>query len=274
MIADSRIQMATAEVRTIATQAFQLNSLKRFKEDPAKPDELSQEELLAFDRTFRKSLRAAHQTNDHMLAGIFSRHKLEIMLGLLIAKKQIEGIFGGTGDSGSTIGVSYSWEPIFWGLQADDWRGQTPTTAGSPQNMIHSGAAVFGGTAGNDVQFLENVVFVVLGYANYSVDYPRVVKLQERIDTAPQPYLNVGPVWRNSNADYPVKYYELDTPRILKNGSKFRLQTLADETVPASEWVYPIGAMFTRHSLLLDLDIPGKSNLETFLADHGVIAES
>lgn len=266
------IEAAVQEARSLASSAAQLNNIKGLKEDPALPNELSASELLAFGRTFNKSLRMAYQTGDHQLAGIFARHKIELMLGLLIAKKQIEGIFGGTDDGKAGILAEYNWRPAFWGINNDGWRGATPTTSASPQNMIHAGATVFGGSAGNDIQFLENVVFVVLGYANHSQDYPRVVALQERIDTAPQPVLNVGPVWQNNDGRAPVKYFELDSPRILKEDSKFRLQTLAEATVPASEWIYPIGVMYTKASLIVESDIASQN--ETYLLNHGIVVET
>lgn len=259
----AEVQAIIDDVRGMAVTAERLNDEKKLGLDPVGAAQLHDDELLAFNRSFNRSVRAAYQSGDTILTGIYQRHKLEIMLGLMMAKQQMNGDFQGQEAVVNGLGVQFGFEAAFVGL-GDDWRNNAgtavyPTTSGSLQNWIHDGSNKMGGTAGGNIKVMENLVLVLLGIALYSQDIPSTIKFQERIDTRLQPVMVVQETYRNEHADMPYKIREFDTPRILHEDSEYRVQMVAERTVPSTEWAQLIGVAYTKSNILLNGDLGAKT---------------
>lgn len=259
------------DLRDLASDAFALNEVKKLKLETTDAHKVSDDELLGWNVAFNRRIRAAYQTDDPVLGGIYERHRLEFMLGLLVAKNQMHGDFMGT-EAKTGIGAVWGFESGFWGQTGTDgsWESNFITTADAAQNWIHGGVSAGqsgtgAGAAGSDLILGESQVNVIVAYGLYALDRPNTQKIQERINTAPQPFVDFQHQVINENSLRPVKVIELDTPRFLVQDSRFRVQAHAVQTVPASEFMFPIGVAYTKSNILQTFDLAAQTwaNLDT-----------
>jgi hypothetical protein len=258
--------MTSAQLIQLAHEAFEkgyaMNTTQKLSLDPANPADSSvidDAERERFAVSFVRRLRAGFQGYDNLITNIHTRHMADYALGLLIAKKQMTGDFQGT-DGTDGIVVEYDPRAAFFGL-GDGWRsanGTTavyPATAGSPQNWIHSGSTRLGGTAGNPIIFGQAFVGVIVGYAIYSDDIVRTSVILESINRQPAAAIAIHGTMAQSHLNYPLKLVELDRPHFLRANNNFRVQVFQETAAPASEYAYPLGAVFTTGNVLQETDL-------------------
>lgn len=252
------------ELRSVAQKAWAnaRSGPAKMKTNPMEPNQsnLQDDELLAFNISFNRAIRAGPAYNDPVYQSIFLRHRADLLLGLLIAKTQMQGQFTGTAGKAGIV-AEWGFRAGYWG-KGDSWRGSYISTGGSMQNWVHSGSTQLGGVAGNPVLFGENVVFVVLGWGAVAADTTETILFQDTIDNAPQPVTVVEDQLWQADVMKPYMVREFDTPRILGFRSLYEVQALARGTVPASEWARPIGVVYTTANILQENDLGAKTATE------------
>ena len=140
---------------------------------------------------------------------IILRHKAEIVLGAMVAKKQLGREFDGEEPRAGTFGVTIT-RAAFFGI-GDDWEDAAPFSTGSPQNWIHSGTTLLGGTAGNPIKIGENAVHVVIAIGSLHPS-PKIESIKFSINGAEKPVITLG--WLIKTADITIR--ELEKSMILK----------------------------------------------------------
>ena len=192
--------------------------------------ELTSKELEIFERTFERML--VQYFPEREIREIFLRHKGEILLGCMVAKNQFEKEFDGEMPSSGKFGMIIS-RASFFGI-GDDWEDASPFTTGSPQNWIHSGTSLLGGTAGNAIKIGENAVHVIVGVGDLH-PAPKVESIKFWVDGKPKPVIYTGWTWKTSGI--PVK--ELESAIILKEDTTFLAKVFISAAFGSSVDDYP-----------------------------------
>jgi len=154
MVDISRLRTLQAEAKTLADD---LGLVVK---------ELSDKELKKFGKSFERQFVLAFAERE--IVDIYMRHQGEILLGAMVAKQQMDAEIDGEMPLSGKIGML----PIraaYLGI-GDDWEDADlvdgPFATGSPQNWIHSGTTLMGGTSGNPIKIGENAVHVVIAFGS------------------------------------------------------------------------------------------------------------
>jgi len=172
--------------------------------------DLTDRELRKFGMSFERQLVLPFP--ERQVVDIHLRHQAEALLGAMVAKEQMEAEVDGelpaSGKIGGPLAIRASWLGI-----GDDWediasvygtptaRGQGYWTPGSPQDWIHSGTLLMGGTDGHAVKIGENALHVVYGIQSLHPS-PKIESVYFRIDAKERPIL--------------VTFWAQKTPRTLR----------------------------------------------------------
>jgi len=187
-------------------------------------------ELDLFDVSFRRQFLLTFPERE--IADIFVRHKAEILVAAMVAKKQFGKSFGGERPEANQFGMVLS-RAAYFGV-GDDWEDAAPFTTGSPQNWIHSGTTLLGGTAGNPIKIGENAVHCILAIGSYHPS-PKIESVKLEIDGKPKPIVYTG--WNVKLSDLALK--ELDKSIILYEDRTFLAKVFISEKFGSSVDDYP-----------------------------------
>jgi hypothetical protein len=146
---------------------------------------LTGKELEKFNRAFERSLVLAYPERE--IRDAYLRHQGEILLGAMVAKEQMDAEVDGEQPSAGKIGGPIPIRACFVGV-GDDWEDLGSFTTGSPQNWIHSGTTLLGGTSGNPIRVGDNAVIVVIGIRSRHPS-PKVESVKFEIDGKEKPVL-------------------------------------------------------------------------------------
>lgn len=216
--------------------------------------DLTQRELKVFERSFNRQLVLAFPERE--IVDVFKRHEDEILMAAMISKEQMDAEVDGEIPSSGRVGGPLQIRAAYLGI-GDDWEDVGAITTGSPQNWIHSGTTLMGGTPGNAIKIGENAVHIVLGIGTFHPS-PKVESVQFTIDGKQRPIYATGNV--NKVADMKIK--EFDTSLVLKKDTtvlgKVMASTAFGSTV--NDYPYILGVSFIKERQLRlhdPADIPG-----------------
>lgn len=256
---------ALTDGRAIFQDAFQMNTDANMNLDPARPDELSENEILAFFLSFTRSIRYGFQSYDNAVTNIHTRHITDYALALLVAKQQMVGDYQGTE---GTEGIVGEFDPrgFYFGM-GNGWRTKDGTTANystsnvttTSNNWIHSGSSLLGGTSGNPIQIGKSAVHCIVGYAFYSDDLVRTTELHEQVNRRPLALVSIHGTIEQHNLNYPCKVVETDRPRFLRENTTFLVKVNNDQAPSSGEFAFPLGFTLTTANVLQEV-VPGNDS--------------
>lgn len=149
---------------------------------------------------------------DDSVESILNRHLNEILIGAMLAKEQmdaeIDGMFPGSGKIGGPVPI----RAAFVGV-GKDWDDLGAITTGAPQNWIHSGTTLMGGTAGRPIRIGKNAVHVVFGVGDLHPS-PKLESVKFELNGQEQPIVCLG-LMRPSD----FNIVEFQKSYIFKNGT-------------------------------------------------------
>lgn len=186
-------------------------------------EDLTDEELKKFSGSFE---RLTQSFPEREIAEIYLRHVKEILLGAMVAKKQMSALLDGEIPAAGKVGGPIMIRAGYLGI-GDDWEdGGTSITTGSAQSWIHSGTTLMLGTSGNDVKIGENAVHVIIGYRSRHPS-PKLESLQIRQDGKPKPCI----ILANSRIPDSLAVKDFEKAFILKHDTTFRVQIFASAAI-------------------------------------------
>ena len=173
------------------------------------------------DLTVREATKLARAFNrwlvfeitERPVRDLFVRHLDEIILGALIAKEQMDADIGGEMPDSGQIGVTRP-RACYFGI-GDDWVDIGSVTTGSPQNWIHSGTTLMGGTAGNPIKIGKNAVHVIFAVGDEAPS-SKLESIQFTIDGKEKPIIVFGEIMRLPNS---LRIKELEKSFIWRKGT-------------------------------------------------------
>jgi len=186
--------------------------------------DLTDKELTRFGRSFERQFIRALPTR--AMADIHLRHIKEALLGGMLAKEQMDAEIQGETPGSNKVGGPLAIRACFLGI-GDDWEDiygiytvpQGAWSTGSPQNWIHSGTALMGGSDGNPIKIGENAVHVIYGISSIHAS-PKLESLQFTIDGKLKPLLYCG--WAQKHAvGHTQRIKELDNAIIIRKDTTF-----------------------------------------------------
>lgn len=155
--------------------------------------DLTERELVRFGRAFDRSFVLTMP--ERALIDLYLRHEKEALLGAMIAKEQMNNEVDDEQPAANKIGGPLPIRACYLGI-GDDWEdiysiynaAQGQWSTGSPQDWIHAGTQLMGGTAGNAVRIGENAVHVVFGLGSLHAA-PKIESVQFTLDGKTKPTL-------------------------------------------------------------------------------------
>lgn len=159
--------------------------------------DLTDKELIRFGRSFERQFIRGYDVRQ--IVDLHVRHKSEALLGGMIAKEQMDAEIDSEQPASNKVGGPLAIEAQWLGI-GDDWedlgsingsavaRGNGFWTPGTPQEWIHSGTLLMGGTDTNAVRIGENAVHVIYGLASIHPS-PKIEAIQFNIDDKEKPKL-------------------------------------------------------------------------------------
>jgi len=206
-------------------------------------------ELDKFRRSFERQFVLTEKYRE--VVDIYMRHRVEILMGAMVATKQMSKRFDGERPEAGKFGV-VEIRAGFLGI-GDDWEDITvkPSatvvqfTGGALQNWIHSGTNLMNGTVGNAVKIGESAVHILIGIGEYYPD-PKIESVQFTIDGKPKP----GIVTKRAMffTDYSVK--EFDVAFILKKAATILAKIF--QRITGYSYPFLLGASFIPENILRD----------------------
>jgi len=196
-------------------------------------------ELDKFRRSFERQFVLGEKYRD--VVDIYMRHRIEILMGVMVATKQMSKRFDGERPEAGKFGM-VEIRAGFLGI-GDDWDSNPSVTGGSLQNWIHSGTTLMAGSSGNAVKIGENAVHILIGIGEYYPD-PKIESVQFTIDGKPKP----GIVTKRAMffTDYSVK--ELDVAFIFKKATTVLGKIF--QRLTGTSYPYLLGASFVPENVL------------------------
>ena len=205
---------------------------------------LTGRELAAFRRSFERALVLFYPERE--IRDAFMRHQGEILLGAMVAKEQMDAEVDGEQPGPGKIGGPIPIRAGFLGV-GDDWEDAGTFTTGTPQNWIHSGTSLLGGTAGNPIRIGENAVHVVIGIRSRHPS-PKVESVQFSVDGSDKPVLVTA---------FPMKagalaFKELESAMIWKDTTTVRGRVFLSGIYGSTAVDYPelVGCSFIKEPQL------------------------
>lgn len=162
---------------------------------------LTPTELLRWGQSFERSFILQYEYRD--IIELLWRRQKELLLGAMVAKEQMKAQIDGESPSSGKVGGPLVIRAGYIGI-GDDWEDAAPFTTGSPQNWIHSGTTLLGGSAGNPIRVLENAVFVVVGLGSFHPS-PKIESIKFTIDGKEKPTLTTG--WQLKKSGLAVREF-------------------------------------------------------------------
>ena len=220
---------------------------------------LEPHELVRFGRSFERQFVSG--LVDRETAEIMRRHRGEILLGAMVAKRQMEAQIDGQQPASGKIGGPL-WMRACWFGIGDDWEdidgiyssAQTSWTTGTPQDWIHSGTLLLAGTDGNAIRILENAVHVIIGIGSLHTS-PIIETVKFVIDGKEKSVFTVMRPQKIGASVHSRKIHEFDNGIILKKDSTFQADVFISRAIGAPSTLqqdYPwlVGASFIREDAL------------------------
>jgi len=164
---------------------------------------------------------------------VLKQFKTELLLGAMIAKEQMNAEIDGESPSSGKIAGPLIIRAGFVGI-GDDWEDGGTITTGTPQNWLHSGTTLLGGTAGNAIRIGDNLVVVVVGIGSLHPS-PKIESFQFTIDQKTKPAVITG--WPLKKSDLKLK--KLNTAMIWKKNSQVLGKVFASAIFGATVTDYP-----------------------------------
>jgi len=203
-------------------------------------DKLTEPEFNKWLMYFKRSILEEGEFRSH--ADLYYRHLGDFLFGAMIAKAQLKAKFDGSSPRPGMFGIT----PLranYFGL-GDDWDVFYTWTAGSPQDWIHSGTTELGGTSGNPIKILEDVVHVIIGiedWAPLQSSYPVLESVKFTIDGKEKPIIIV----RDAFMGRANPRIELDEAYFLRKNTTFLAQVFSAST-PVKETPKLIGLTYIK----------------------------
>lgn len=202
-------------------------------------------ELDKFRRSFERQFVIG--VKEREIIDLFMRHRIEILVGCIVAKDQMKKTFDGERPEAGKFGMVIP-RAAFFGI-GDDWDSVRAFATGSPQNWIHSGTALMGGTAGNPIKVGENAVHVIIGVGSLHKS-PKIESHRFEIDGKPKPIVITRQMQEFS--DFRVK--ELDVAFIWKKNTtvldKVFIGDQLGAVASALDWPMLLGVTYTTEDVL------------------------
>lgn len=186
---------------------------------------LKPHELIRFGRAFERQF--VNPVFDREIVDLMMRHRGEILIGAMVAKRQMEAEIDGEIPASGKIGGPLAIRACWLGV-GDDWEdiygiysnAQNSWTTGAPQSWIHSGTTLLAGTDTNPVRILENAVHVIIGVGSLHAS-PKIESSQFTIDGKTKPiHLLFRPTKLGAALDQ-RRIHEFDNGLILKKDTTF-----------------------------------------------------
>ena len=222
---------------------------------------LTVEELQKFAVSFTRQFVLAFPHRE--VVDLHVRHLMEIQMGAMVAKEQMDASFDGETPGSNRIGMVHP-RAIFLGI-GDDWEdvygiysdGQYNWTTGSSQNWIHSGTTVMGGTDGNPIRIGKNQVTVLIAYRDIHSS-PKGEVVYYELDGKPKSCMVLSSPTKLSE----LGIKELDNAIFLYQDKELLCQLFIPDFWGATELTWPsfLGASFIKEPQLrveLPSSIPG-----------------
>lgn len=191
---------------------------------------LTTEEMDVWNRSFERQFSLVYPERE---IEILRQYKAELLAGAMVAKEQMNAEIDGESPAAGKIGGPLIIRAGWLGV-GDDWEDAGSISTGSPQNWIHSGTSLLGGTSGNAIRIGDNLVVVVVGVGSLHPS-PKIESIQFTIDDKVKPTVITG--WANKKSDLHLK--KLNTAQLLKKGSQFLAKVFASATFGATVTDYP-----------------------------------
>jgi hypothetical protein len=205
---------------------------------------LSEKEILRWGRSFERQLILEYPQRE--ISDLFQRRQAELLLGAMVAKKQMDAEIDGEMPGSGKIGGPLVIRAAFLGI-GDDWEDASPFTTGTPQNWIHSGTTLLGGSAGHPIRIGENVVFSIVAIGSLHPS-PKLESVKFTIDGKEKPIIITSFAQKKSD----LKIKELDSAIILKENTTILGQVFFSAAFGSSVIDYPylIGAAYIKEPQL------------------------
>jgi len=202
-------------------------------------ERLNRDEMDKFARSFERQF--VLQMKPREIVDMYMRHRVEILMGAMVATAQFKKRFDGERPAAGKFGMVLP-RAGYFGI-GDDWDDVSAFTGGSPQNWIHSGTTLMGGTAGHAIKIGENAVHVVFGVGSLH-PAPKIESFQFTVDGKAKPIFITR--WPLTLSDLAVK--EFDTSFIFKKGTTLLVKVFQKQT--GDDWPYLIGVSFVPENIL------------------------
>lgn len=228
---------------------------------------LEEHELNMFGFAFQRQLLGTWPQREIIDMSI--RHQKEILIGAMVAKKQMGAEIEGEQPNSNQIGGPLVTRACWLGV-GDDWEDingiysgtQGAWTTGEPQDWIHSGTNLLAGTDSHPIMILENAVHVIYGLGSAHAA-PKIESSKFWQDTKPRPIL--VQFRGQKNLPYSLRVKELDIAMLLKNKTKIRSEIMISEAFGAksslqTDYPYLFAASFIKEPQLAlhdPADVPG-----------------
>jgi len=199
---------------------------------------LGDDERKKFSRAFERSLVLAYPERE--IRDAYLRHQGEILLGAAVAKEQMDATIDGEQPQPGKIGGPIPIRAAFLGV-GDDWEDLGSFSTGSPQNWIHSGTSLLGGTSGNPIRIGENAVHVIIGIRSRHPS-PKVESVKFTVDGNEEPVIITGFAQKASG----LAFKELDNGKIWKKNTTVLGEIFASASYGSTctDYLELIGASF------------------------------
>ena len=208
-------------------------------------EQLSNEELDKFGRSFERQFVLAIKERE--IIDLYNRHRAEILMGAMIAVKQMGKRFDGERPGAGKIGMVKP-RAGFFGI-GDDWDDVSAFTCGSPQNWIHSGTTLMNGSAGHAVKIGENALHIIIAVGSMHKS-PKIESHCFTVDGKPKPII----LTRLPQEFSDLRVKDLDVGFVFKKGSTLLgevfLSTQAAAVASLLDWPYLVGASFVPEDIL------------------------
>jgi hypothetical protein len=203
---------------------------------------LTGKELEVFNRAFDRSLVLAYPERE--VRDAYLRHQGEILLGAMVAKEQMSAEIDGEQPAPGKIGGPIPIRACFVGV-GDDWEDMGSITTGSPQNWIHSGTTLLGGTSGNPIRIGDNAVIVVMGVRSRHPS-PKVESVKFTIDGKEKPVLVTAFAQKATANPSGLAFKELDSAMVWKKDTEVlgRVFVSAAYGSTVTDYLELVGAAF------------------------------
>lgn len=230
---------------------------------------LKPHELVRFGRSFERQF--VNPCFHREIIDLMLRHRGEILVGAMVAKRQMEAEIDGEQPAAGKIGGPLAIRACWLGV-GDDWEdiygiysgAQNAWSTGSPQHWIHSGTSLMAGTDGNAIRIRENAVHVIIGCGSLHSG-PRIESTQFWIDGKEKPiHLQFRPIKLGAALNQ-RRIHEYDNGIILKKDTTFRSTVFISNAIGGpsdyqEDYPFLMGASFIKEDVLRIHDcasIPG-----------------